>query len=154
MTSKNLFLAEKMNGEFLKIESVDVYQGLTRQTAIYPGAMSSIDIYGDKGKGDVIGKAVPVQALAYIALGLGEAGEVQGKIKKLIRDGEVDNEGRVFVPDYKQIEILKEIGDLEWYMARLADELGALRSAVLAKNINKLMSRKDRGKLQGSGDNR
>lgn len=83
-------------------------------------------------------------ALPYLALGLGsEAGEVAGKIKKQIRDGHIDAR-----------ELIKEIGDVYWYLARLCDELEVESSEVLEQNKLKLESRKERNVLGGSGDNR
>jgi len=86
--------------------------------------------------------------LAYIALGLGEAGEVQNKIKKILRgDKDVDD----FV--YGQ-EILKEIGDCNWYQAELCNFYGASYGIVAGNNLSKLRARKVAGKLKGTGDNR
>lgn len=83
-------------------------------------------------------------ALSYLALGLnGEAGEVAEKIKKHIRDGKELDE-----------EFAKELGDVMWYLARLIDELDADMSEVAEANLDKLFDRKDRNKLQGSGDDR
>ena len=84
------------------------------------------------------------QALEYLALGLnGEAGEVAEKIKKHIRDDKKFDE-----------DFAKELGDVMWYLARLIDEFGADMSDVAEANLDKLLDRKDRNKLQGSGDNR
>lgn len=85
----------------------------------------------------------------YPVLGLeGEAGEVADKFKKIIRDkgGMLTNE------DEK--EILKEMGDVLWYLAETAGALGVSLSKVAEININKLTSRKERDELSGSGDNR
>ena len=85
-------------------------------------------------------------ALAYLTLGLaGEAGEIDNKAKKLIRDG--DNPA-------KRAEITKELGDVCWYIAVLSKELGANLGKVMEDNLEKLADRKSRGQLQGSGDNR
>lgn len=85
-------------------------------------------------------------ALAYLTLGLsGEAGEIANKAKKLIRDGDDPN---------KRQEIGKELGDVCWYIAVLADELGMNLGYIMERNLIKLADRKERGKLQGSGDNR
>jgi NTP pyrophosphatase (non-canonical NTP hydrolase) len=85
-------------------------------------------------------------ALAYLTLGLaGEAGEIANKAKKLIRDG--DNAD-------KRQEIGKELGDVCWYLAVLAEELDMNLGKVMEDNIEKLSSRKARGVLGGSGDNR
>jgi len=86
--------------------------------------------------------------LTYVGLGLGEAGEVQGKIKKLIRDCAGG------IPQDKKEAVLDELGDLLWYMAGVCTVLGADLSEVAQNNLNKLQSRKERGVLHGSGDNR
>jgi len=90
------------------------------------------------------------KALEYITLGLtGEAGEIANKVKKLIRDG-ADKE----TLEQKKIEIGYEIGDVLWYCAMLAKEVGMNLGHVMENNINKLHSRKERGTISGSGDNR
>ena len=90
------------------------------------------------------------KALEYLALGLtSEAGEVAGKVKKLIRDGE-DVEGL----EMKKIAIASEVGDVLWYCAMMAKEVGVPLGDIMQENLDKLHSRKERGKLSGSGDNR
>jgi len=84
------------------------------------------------------------KALEYLALGLnGEAGEVAEKVKKHIRDGKELDE-----------DFAKELGDVLWYLTRLVDELDANMSEVAESNLDKLFDRKERDKIQGSGDNR
>jgi NTP pyrophosphatase (non-canonical NTP hydrolase) len=84
------------------------------------------------------------KALEYLALGLnGEAGEVAEKIKKKIRDGKELDENFV-----------KELGDVQWYLVRLIDELGGDFEKVVQQNIDKLKDRQERDKIKGSGDNR
>lgn len=85
------------------------------------------------------------KALEYLSLGLAsEAGEVCGKLAKWYRK---DN-------SFPHEEILDEIGDVLWFISELSRHLGADLSAVANNNINKLASRKSRGVLQGSGDDR
>jgi len=106
----------------------DLYENLAGQTAIFPKE----------------------KALEYLALGLtSEAGEVSGKVKKLIRDGE-DVEGF----EMKKIAIASEIGDVLWYCAMMAKEVGVPLNDIMKENLKKLHGRKERGTLQGSGDNR
>ena len=71
-----------------------------------------------------------------------------GKIKKLYRDYD-----GVLTEEYKK-EIAKEIGDVMWYMSQLCTKLGLSYEEVAQMNLDKLMSRMDRGKITGSGDNR
>ncbi len=101
------------------------YQEAARKTAIYP------DEYG----------------LVYTVLGLnGEAGEIAEKIKKSIRDNKSLEEIKPALID--------EIGDVLWYVANLAHEVGISLNEVAIRNITKLQSRSKRNVLQGDGDNR
>lgn len=112
-----------------EINSIDRYQVATGETAVYPDAHTRY-----------------TSALVYTALGLaGEAGEIANKVKKLMRDGDTDARRDV---------IRGELGDVFWYLARLADELDINLSEVALENLRKLNSRAERGTLQGSGDNR
>ena len=78
----------------------------------------------------------------------GEAGEVAEKVKKIIRD----QDGNFTDADKK--ELAKEIGDVLWYLAVFAHQLGYSLDDVAKTNLDKLSSRKERGVLGGSGDNR
>ena len=111
-----------------QVMTPDLYEKLAGETAIFPKE----------------------KALEYLALGLtSEAGEVAGKVKKLIRDGE-DVEGF----EVKKIAIASEIGDVLWYCAMMAREVGVPLNTIMQENLDKLHSRKERGTLQGSGVNR
>ncbi|KKR13704.1 MAG: hypothetical protein UT40_C0011G0015 [Candidatus Woesebacteria bacterium GW2011_GWA1_39_21b] len=104
------------------------YQRDSRQTAKYPRAGQNI---------------------FYPTLGLAsEAGEVAGKIKKIHRDhGDV-------ITDEHRADLKKELGDVLWYVAQLATELDLSLEEVAQTNLDKLLSRLERGVLGGSGDNR
>lgn len=87
--------------------------------------------------------------IIYPALGMnGEAGEVADKVKKVIRDNEQE-----FTQENK-LAIAYEVGDVLWYCATMAHDLGYTLEEVAKMNIHKLQSRQQRGKLGGSGDNR
>jgi len=105
------------------------YQSRTASTAIYPG------------QGELMG-------LAYVGLGLGESGEVQGKIKKVIRD-----DGGV-ISDEKRDAIAGELGDVLWYLSQTATELGLSLEEIAQANLDKLQDRLNRGVVGGSGDKR
>ncbi len=79
---------------------------------------------------------------------MGESGEVAEKFKKLIRDknGELTDEDKT--------EILKELGDVLWYVNSLSSLLGSSLEDVAKNNLSKVLSRKERGVTGGSGDNR
>ncbi len=104
------------------------YQRESRETALYP---------------DVGNNAI------YPTLGLvGEAGEVADKVKKILRD-------KKGVFDKVTKDAIKfELGDVLWYISQLSSELGYELEDVATSNLKKLKSRKVRGKIQGSGDNR
>ncbi len=87
--------------------------------------------------------------LLHWVLGInGESGEIAEKVKKIIRD----KGGKVSAED-KQ-ELAKEIGDVLWYLAVFAEDLGVSLDDIAVANLEKLQSRKQRGVLGGSGDNR
>ena len=86
--------------------------------------------------------------LVYPALGLtGEAGEVADKIKKIIRDKRT-------LDVQERIEIAKEVGDVLWYVAAMARDLGVDMDTMARMNLDKLRDRAKRGVVGGSGDNR
>lgn len=86
--------------------------------------------------------------IIYPAFGLvSEAGEVAGKVKKVLRDF-----GRNFISQ-KHL-IAKELGDVLWYVAILAEDLGYTLEEVAQMNIDKLQSRQERNQIHGSGDER
>lgn len=108
------------------------YQDRTWRTAKYPHA----------GESDII-------SLTYVSLGLGgESGEVQEKVKKALRD---DNG---VVTDATRVGIAKELGDVLWYVARVAAEIDITLEDVAKMNLNKLADRLERGVIGGSGDDR
>lgn len=139
------------------------YQHRATKTAIYPSISSlvislierelackpNLDLEEAKNKIKEFLEQTGGTNLYYPALGLaGEAGELANKIKKIMRD----QAGRITDANREQIE--GEIGDVFWYCAALASEMGIDLDKVAQKNIDKLMSRMERGALAGSGDNR
>ena len=113
-----------MENKNKSIITATAYQTQAKETAIFP----------------------PDRALEYLTLGLvGEAGEVANKVKKVIRDNKI----------YKSdVDIGSEIGDVLWYCAMLCDCLDLNLGKLMEDNLDKLRSRKERGVLGGSGDNR
>lgn len=101
------------------------YQDLAGQTAQYPAE----------------------QGMVYTVLGLAsEAGELAGKLKKVIRD-------RGGVIDAADREAMAyELSDIAWYVAMVAKELGYSLNQIAEMNVLKLRSRKERGVIGGSGD--
>ena len=87
--------------------------------------------------------------LMGMVLGLGgESGEVLEKFKKLLRD----QQGTITEEDKQAI--IKELGDIFWYVTAVAHLLGSSLEEVAQRNNAKLASRQQRGQLRGSGDDR
>jgi len=107
----------------------DEYAELVKQTRVYPDDF----------------------AIIYPSMGLAnEAGEVLGKLKKALRDGDPEN------PFTREVAaaVTDELGDVLWYIACLAEDLGTSLQEVAERNYVKLTDRKARNVLKGSGDNR
>lgn len=101
-------------------------------------------LLGDHALSDDMSPALISQVFGLV----GESGEVAEKFKKLIRDrgGKISDEDKA--------EILKELGDILWYINSVTHLLGSSLDEVAIKNLEKLASRKERDVLHGSGDNR
>lgn len=108
--------------------TLNEYQGKALETAVYPERYRVV----------------------YPALGLaGEAGEAVDKVKKVLRG---DDGGEW--SEEKKRGIALELGDVMWYVATLAHDLGYSLEEIAEMNYEKLRSRQKRGKLGGDGDNR
>jgi len=84
------------------------------------------------------------RSLAIMIMGLaGEVGEVMEILKKRTRDGHFEIEA-----------FIKEMGDVFYYACRLAKHFGVEPSTILEANRRKLLDRKVRGKMRGSGNDR
>ena len=103
------------------------YQQAARRTALYPRHL----------------------AVIYPTIGLaGETGEVAEKVKKTLRD----NNGTF--DDERRDAIMRELGDVLWYVANIAADLGLSLDDIASTNLDKLASRAARNRLHGDGDNR
>lgn len=103
------------------------YQKIAVSTAIYPKEYS----------------------VMYLSLGMcGEAGEVAEKVKKIYRD----KQGKL--SDDDKTALIKELGDVCWYIANIADELGVNLGDVMRANVKKILGRMENNTLHGAGDNR
>jgi NTP pyrophosphatase (non-canonical NTP hydrolase) len=119
----------------------DSYQDDAGTTAFYPEAGAGSE-----------------RAVAYVILGLtGEAGEIANKWKKLLRDApRLSDHPDEYYEYYDNLknDVFNELGDVLWYAALLATELGTSLGEVAAANYTKLNDRKRRDALHGSGDDR
>lgn len=113
------------------------------QISDYSTQAISTDLY------DKEGQAIDSHAMLEKVFGLvGEAGEVAEKFKKILRD----KDGVATDEDKK--ELMKELGDVLWYINSVGLYLGYSLEEIAQTNLEKVLSRKDRGLTKGSGDNR
>ena len=100
------------------------------------------DVYG--GKGDFLSIAFINKVLGLV----GETGEFAEKVKKIQRNekGELSEERRK--------ELLKELGDVLWYLSALTHYLGGSLDELANNNLAKLSDRKTRGVIKSEGDTR
>lgn len=121
----------------IEFMTMDGYENIAMSMAVYPNQGENV---------------------VYAALGLAEeAGEFVGKIKKIIRSGQDPNAlcSSEF-SDAVSIRnvLMKELGDVLWYVTAAAKELGFTLEQIAQMNIEKLKGRQDRGTLSGSGSDR
>ena len=91
------------------------------------------------------------QGLVYCAFGLSnEAGEVLGKLKKLIRD----HDSFAAALEENRLAVADELGDVLWYLSQLAKEIGVPLEEIAYRNNLKLLDRLQRNAIKGSGDKR
>lgn len=154
----------------------DAYQAFTTTTALYPPevglAYTTTGLCGEAA--EVAGK---VQAFINKHLMISESlagddklknthtlndmlkhvatkGEELEKFKKAVRKSEKKLLNLKSLSEQEKLELAKEAGDALWYIAQLSRNLGIPMSEIAKMNVMKLSSRKERGTLHGSGDNR
>jgi len=102
-----------------------------------------LDFYQTEAMSYRIDSANEAYALFNLAA---EVGEVLGLVAKLIRDGAGEKD---------MAELMKkELGDVMWMVAAVADDAGLSLSEICTVNLEKLADRKARNKIMGSGDER
>jgi len=100
----------------------------------------------DQYQEDAMSLRLPSATPAYVVHNLvSEVGEFFGHVAKATRDGP---------PDDIVEKLRKEVGDMLWSIAGICADNGWSLGDVARENFTKLTDRKNRGKLQGSGDNR
>ena len=131
---------------------LNLYQQLATATAVYPGAGTPM-------------------GLVYAALKMnGEAGEFAEHVGKAMRDDALlpktvltyESSGSSYpvaelsgtLTPERHALLVKEAGDVLWYLSAACNELGISLSDAARANLEKLADRAARGALQGSGDNR
>lgn len=105
---------------------------------------------------------------SYMFLNLvGEIGEFASKVAKFIRKDKADIESNILnlhntsngyesnnVTDVEKEDLKAECGDILWQLSGLCSVMGWTLEEIAQQNLDKLASRKDRGVIDGSGDNR
>ncbi|MCF0208609.1 MAG: nucleoside triphosphate pyrophosphohydrolase family protein [Bacteroidaceae bacterium] len=100
---------------------------------------------------------------AYMLLNLvGEVGETCSKIAKAIRKDKAFFSSNILIPDFTDTkeeedflnEIYQELGDILWQLSGVCSVMDIDLETIAQMNLNKLASRKQRGVIDGSGDNR
>lgn len=100
---------------------------------------------------------------SYMMLNLvGEVGEFASKVAKAIRKdkaliyyNDLQTESGPNAMTREEVEDLrKEAGDILWQLSGLCTVMGWDLEEVAQENLDKLASRQERGKIDGSGDNR
>ena len=100
---------------------LDEYQDRAKTTAVYPKELGAV----------------------YPTIGLAsEAGEALNVAKRHLRSG------RIAISHDTREALIEEAGDVLWYVAILADELGISLSTLARENLDKLQLRKERGELK------
>lgn len=123
--------------------NIDRYMRITTDVAVYK---KSVDDFVDNASKEDIKKLL---YKCYVVIGLAsEVGEVAGLLKRVLRGDNNESEAQA------DINMEKELGDVAWYLAQACKQYGYLPSCVLYDNAKKLIDRKSRNKLHGTGDNR
>lgn len=92
---------------------------------------------------------VDLFSLNYAVMKLnGEAGELAEEVAKAMRD-----DYGLITPD-RHKRIIKELGDVLWYTAAVAAEIGVYLDYVALQNLEKLHRRAQEGKIHGAGSDR
>lgn len=109
--------------------------------------MTTFDDYQQRALTTAVYPTENMAGIYYTALGLtNEAGEVAGKVKKMMRD-----DGGTLTIERREA-LAAEIGDVLWYCAALAHELGLHLNDIADANLTKLEDRAKRGAIRGDGD--
>lgn len=129
------------------------YQTETKKTEIYTDAsrnfISQVGRAWEMDDNDALIRFQKFLSLMYCTGKLsGEAGEIDEYVFKAFR-----GDAGLISEELRQ-KIFKELGDVQWYIARIADILGFDLDEVMVENIRKLQDRQKRGVLHGYGDDR
>lgn len=102
------------------------------------------DTFDPKLRGDITQPSFMSKILGLV----GETGEIAEKFKKIYRD----NSSKMSTEQLTDMQ--KELGDVLWYINAMSCYLGLSLEDVAKQNLDKVLDRKARGKIHGSGDSR
>ena len=124
--------------------------GKKRKTGKITFEVDAVPVFLDEYQKFAVSTADPcAENPLYLAVGLcEEAGEVAGKIKKVVRD----HHG--FFTAGEEAAVAFELGDVLWYLANQAYRMGYKLSDIADINMEKINSRIKRNTLHGEGDER
>tara|TARA_R110000782_G_scaffold52263_4_gene112131 strand:+ start:11420 stop:11827 length:408 start_codon:yes stop_codon:yes gene_type:complete len=124
---------EDQQNETMNIEITDDnYAGFVASRLKHPGAICR-------------GMTVERASLTHIQMGIsGEAGEITDAIKKHVCYGQ----------PLDRANIIEELGDLEFYLMALREEIGVTRQETLSANVEKLSTRYKSGYTDQEAKNR
>lgn len=111
----------------------DEYQKAAQSTDLTPGKQ---------------GKILTISFMDKVLGLVGESGEFADHVKKILRDDKAK------LTEEKRQLLIKELGDVLWYIALLAKHLDMSLQEIAKINIDKLQNRQKRQTLRGRGDNR
>lgn len=151
----NHITPEDIDG-LLETGHLNAYQRAATKSAIYPG------------QGTMLGLSYCLHKLA------GEAGEANEHFGKAQRDdmlftlinsrpiiGSTSEDDCVLVSitirnltEMRRINLIKEVGDVLWYLSAICNELGISLQEAAVMNLEKLASRQARDTQRGEGDDR
>lgn len=127
------------------------YQAFTQSTDLMQGNIvyHILGLFSEAGELTALLDSANEQERRILLL-LTQAGEIAAQYKRMMRDQGKDTQ--IVVKDSAHLP--NEIGDCQWYIARLAADIGFTLEEIQELNTRKLTSRKKRGVIQGKGDDR
>jgi NTP pyrophosphatase (non-canonical NTP hydrolase) len=118
------------------------YQDMTAVTELYSYAANDFLMMADQQPM----QAVKTLSMMYCVIKLnGEAGEFAETFGKAYRNKEFD------FNDLTRRYMMLELGDILWYVARLADLMGYKLEDVMDANIRKLQKRQEQNAIANHG---
>lgn len=134
---------QEMASEIAPVTGFNEYQNRITETAVY-------NRRGEQS----------VYAIDFCSTGLTEeAGEISGHVKRILRGDDnhlydTDDPRAIKPSEERRKKIIIEAGDVLWYLARLATELGTTLEEIAYENLKKIQRRKENDSFHGHGDDR